>query len=247
LIAQSKKENDITVCSIFINPRQFNNKKDLREYPSNLAADLQFLKSWGCDVVFAPSEKEIYPNSKVELVINFGTVERILEGEFRPGHFSGVGIIVTKLFNIVIPNRAYFGRKDIQQCFIISKLVDELSYEIKLKFLKTVREKSGLAVSSRNKKLKPKELEAASGIFRSLSFAKKEILRTGNIKNGILNSMKILNRMKLIKLEYMEAVDLNDFTIIKTEIHKESRVAICIAAYVGGVRLIDNILFKLTP
>ncbi|HEX9649080.1 MAG TPA: pantoate--beta-alanine ligase [Cyclobacteriaceae bacterium] len=246
LIAQSRKENDVTVCSIFVNRKQFNNKKDLQKYPRNLANDLQFLKSWGCDTVFAPSEKEIYPNSEAELTINFGTVDKILEGKFRPGHFSGVGIIVSKLFNIVTPDRAYFGLKDIQQCFIIRHLVDELSFGVKLRFLKTVREENGLAVSSRNKRLSKKEFDVASDIFRILNLAKKEIMVTGDIKGGISNSKKILKGMKPIELEYMEPVNMKDFSIVTSEIQKDSRVAICVAAYVGEVRLIDNVIFKLT-
>src|SRR6478735_2463281 len=160
LIKEAKAENDLTVCSIYVNPTQFNNASDLAKYPRLLEKDSQLLKEAGCDVLFAPENSEMYA-SPSELKLEFGQLDKILEGKFRPGHFSGVGLVVSKLFNIVKPDRAYFGQKDFQQFAIISKLNEELLFGISLKAVYIVREEDGLAMSSRNLRLSSEERKKA--------------------------------------------------------------------------------------
>ena len=165
LIEASKAENDLTICSIFVNPTQFNNPQDLAVYPRTLQADCEMLESVKCDVVFAPNAHDMYltlPNLKFD----FGDLERVLEGKFRPGHFNGVGIVVSKLFNIIQPDSAYFGQKDLQQCAIINRLVKDLSYNLKLNICPTQRETDGLAMSSRNRNLTPEQRKNAPEIYK---------------------------------------------------------------------------------
>jgi len=244
LIHKCNAGNDVTVCSIFVNPKQFNNKADLKKYPRNLSEDLRLLKDWNCDVVFVPSVNEMYLSSGIHIEISFGEIENILEGKFRPGHFAGVGIVVSKLFNIISPDSAYFGLKDLQQCFVITQLVKEMSYPIELKFVNTEREKSGLAISSRNMRLTEKERIFAAEIYKALTTAKKTILRTRSIRKGLSDASKVIEKNKYLKLEYLEAIDLDLFTI-KKSVGSSKRIAICVAAFVGEVRLIDNVIIKL--
>lgn len=154
LIERAKTENDLAVCSIFVNPTQFNNSDDLKKYPRTLERDCEMLRPVGCDVVFAPSAEEMYP-SLPQLKMDFGTLETIMEGKFRPGHFNGVGIVVSKLFNIVKPDKAYFGLKDLQQVAVIRRMVQELSFDLEIIPCPTLRETDGLAMSSRNTRLSP--------------------------------------------------------------------------------------------
>ena len=152
LIQASKAENKLTVCSIYVNPTQFNNSADLEKYPRTLPADIALLEEAGCDVLFCPGNQEMYRDVST-LTMDFGGVDKILEGKFRPGHFSGVGLVVSKLFNIVAPDRAYFGQKDFQQFSVIARLVKELQFGLELRRIPTLRESDGLAMSSRNMRL----------------------------------------------------------------------------------------------
>src|ERR1043165_7630788 len=149
LIEASKRENQLTVCSIFVNPAQFNNAKDLEKYPRTLERDLGMLEKAGCDVVFAPDAKMMY-EAEPMIKFDFGDLDKILEGEFRPGHFSGVALVVSKFFHIIKPTVAYFGQKDFQQFKVIEKLVKELKFDLQLKPMPIFRESDGLAMSSRN-------------------------------------------------------------------------------------------------
>ncbi|MTI37996.1 pantoate--beta-alanine ligase, partial [Fulvivirga lutimaris] len=160
LLKASLAENDVTVCSIFVNPTQFNNDEDLKNYPRTYEEDIEFLKSFECDIVFNPSAEEMYPKSP-SLKFNFADLEQSMEGSYRPGHFNGVAIVVSKLFNIVNPDRAYFGQKDLQQYRIISQLVEDLSYNIELRQIPIKRDENGLALSSRNKRLSTSGLKSA--------------------------------------------------------------------------------------
>jgi pantoate--beta-alanine ligase len=147
LIDTSKVRDGVTVCSIFVNPTQFNNPEDLEKYPRNISADLELLKARNCDAVFMPSVEDIYENNPT-IHLSFGYLEEIMEGKFRPGHFSGVALIVSKLLNIIEPDRAYFGEKDLQQLSLIKILTKELNFDVEIVPVKTEREESGLALSS---------------------------------------------------------------------------------------------------
>ena len=239
LIEASKADNDLTICSIFVNPTQFNNPQDLAVYPRTLEADCEMLESAKCDVVFAPSAHDMYltlPNLKFD----FGDLERVMEGKFRPGHFNGVGIVVSKLFNIVQPNSAYFGQKDLQQCAIINRLVKDLSYNLKLNICPTQRETDGLAMSSRNRNLTPEQRKNAPEIYKALQYAvdllkdKKSV----NLIKGFITSY--LDNIEGIEVEYFEISDFE--TLQPVNELSERKTALCIAAFMGKTRLIDNVI-----
>jgi len=175
LIKESKKQNDITVVSIFVNPIQFNNEQDFIKYPKNFEKDLNLLQNVNCDVVFLPTEKEIYPEPD-NRVFDLGYLENIMEGKFRPGHFQGVAKVVDRLFNIVKPNNSYFGQKDFQQSVVVKQMVYDLNLPININVVPTVRDKDGLALSSRNIFLNPQERSQALSLYQSLLLAKKLIL-----------------------------------------------------------------------
>lgn len=239
LIEASKAENDLTICSIFVNPTQFNNPQDLAVYPRTLEADCEMLESVKCDVVFAPNAHDMYltlPNLKFD----FGDLERVLEGKFRPGHFNGVGIVVSKLFNIIQPDSAYFGQKDLQQCAIINRLVKDLSYNLKLNICPTQRETDGLAMSSRNRNLTPEQRKNAPEIYKALQKA-VELLKDKKSSlsiKGFITSH--LDNIEGIEVEYFE---ISDFETLQP-IHEfsEGKTALCIAAFMGKTRLIDNVI-----
>jgi len=239
LIEASKAQNDLTVCSIFVNPTQFNNPQDLAAYPRTLEADCQLLESVNCDIVFAPNAHDIYPNSP-NLKFDFGDLERVMEGQFRPGHFNGVGIVVSKLFNIIQPDNAYFGQKDLQQCTIINRLVKDLSYNLKLNICPTQRETDGLAMSSRNRNLTPEQRAIAPEIYKALQKA-IELLKDKKslqlVKNFITNQ---LNNTENIEIEYFEISDFETLQPISELL--EGQTALCIAVFMGKTRLIDNVI-----
>lgn len=240
LIKTSKKECDYTVCSIFVNPTQFDNSEDLEKYPRMEAEDFKLLDELGCDLVFIPSVDEMY-NSKSTLSFYFGNLESTMEGTFRPGHFNGVALIVSKLFNIVQPDRAYFGQKDLQQLAVIRKLVHDLSFQLKVIGVPTVREESGLAMSSRNKRLSNEALARAANINKSLQRIENEVLKGSifeEIKDQYIADLAELN----IQVEYLELVDTDSLEKIQNK-NGNNSVAVCIAAIVDGVRLIDNRIF----
>ena len=239
LIKNSKKKCNITICSIFINPIQFNNPQDYISYPNNLESDLEKLKKINCDIVFIPKINEIYNNGEKAKEFDFGTLSIVMEGEFRPGHFNGVATVIEKFFNIIKPTKAFFGQKDLQQLQIVKRLVQQMNSPIEIQGMPTARQKNGLAKSSRNKMLSESAKNEAAIIYHSLKYC------FNNKENGI-SALKsyIKNQFKKqhnIKLEYVEFVDLNTMLPIKSW-KKENQNAICIAAYIHGVRLIDNII-----
>lgn len=238
LVNRAKKECDILICSIYVNPAQFNNKSDLLHYPRNTKADLKMLRESQCDVAFIPSDSVMYPKAP-DIKIGFGQLESILEGYYRPNHFAGVGLVVSKLFNIVHPDKAFFGLKDLQQCLVIEKLVKELAYPVKLVFVPTVRETSGLAYSSRNRRLSEKDLMVAPMIYRALKVAKSKI-RQGKTKGAAIASARSFLSGSPIEIEYIDILDLTTYNLAK-KIELKNKYAICIAAYLNGIRLIDNI------
>ena len=242
LIELAKKHCDFTVATIFVNPTQFDKKEDLEKYPSNTDQDLALLKQAGADLIFIPSVEEIYP-SKPELKIAFGSLESQLEGKFRRGHFAGVGLVVSKLFNLVSPDHAFFGQKDLQQFFIIKKLVDELNFNIQLHMAPIIREENGLAMSSRNERLSQDQRNAASLIYRSLVKA-KEYLNEGN---SIASSKALIDELfaeePSLELEYFEVIDTDSFEPLNST-EGAKTIALCLAAEIGNVRLIDNLLLN---
>lgn len=239
LIRQSKSKNDVTVCSIFVNPAQFNNPTDLAKYPRTIEGDTSLLKSVGCDVVFLPAVSEMYPSSEA-LTFNLGALDNILEGEFRPGHFSGVALVVSKLFNIVHPTRAYFGQKDFQQVMVIKKLVNDLNFDLNIVVVPTVRENDGLAMSSRNLRLSPEERKKALLLYQSLREAKALLLHGENfseVKKTIQSKFKSTD----VRLEYFELCEAENLKSLNS-VDANTKAVLLIAAYVGEVRLIDNML-----
>lgn len=240
LVNRSKAENDITVCSIFVNPVQFNNKNDLEKYPRNLAQDLKILEKTGCDLIFTPEVREIYPEGLPDhFTIDFGYLERTLEGKFRPGHFKGAAIVVKKLFDIVEPHKAYFGKKDYQQLLVIRQLVARLQLPVEIVACETVREPDGLAMSSRNLRLTIGERKIAPVIYAVLSHVKDNSgkMSVKELKNWAVK--KIQKNPELI-IEYFEIADNETLSPIMKWDQKENAIA-CIALYLGDVRLIDNV------
>ena len=242
LVEKSKSYSDITIASIFVNPAQFNNSSDLEKYPRPLENDLKFLEDAGVDYVFLPSDEQVYPNI-VLTKFDFGDLERILEGEFRPGHFNGVGIVVSKLFHIIQPDHAYFGQKDLQQLAIIRRLVQDLSFIIELIAVDTVREEDGLAMSSRNARLSQEERTVSTLLFKCLTFAKDELLKGQDwfvVKDRV--TQRFAQEPKA-RLEYFELVKAD--TLEKTNgLGSPDLLAICTAAFIGEVRLIDNLMIN---
>lgn len=239
LIEQCKSENELTVCSIFVNPLQFNNTTDLEKYPRTLPDDMLMLQQAGCDVLFAPDAQEMYA-SEADASLDFspGALDTLFEGRMRPGHFMGVAVVVHKLFRIVQPTHAYFGLKDYQQCMLISKLVRDLKLPVQLHFCPTLREPDGLAMSSRNRRLKAEERSAALRIYEALQYAKSHY-RT--IKSSAIEDWckSYMQQSPLYRVEYFNIVSAE--TLLPVMHEDEPAVALC-AAFVGDVRLIDNMI-----
>ena len=178
LIEKCREESDITVCSIFVNPVQFNNKEDFEKYPKTIDKDIDILKKAKCDVLFCPSVNEMYPDGEEIKTFDFDYLDKILEGKFRPGHFNGVAVVVEKFFNIIQPNHAYFGEKDFQQLVIIKEIVKKLNLSVKNISCPIVRETDGLAMSSRNVRLSINDRKKAPIIFQILTEAKRKAKNT---------------------------------------------------------------------
>lgn len=241
LVDQSKKNTNITVCSIFVNPTQFNDPQDFARYPVTLDQDLLQLEKAGCDIVFLPSVGEVYPNGTATgEKFDLGYLESILEGKYRPGHFQGVCQVVHRLLEIVRPDTLFLGRKDYQQCMVIKKLVALSGWNIGLRFVPTLREPSGLAMSSRNMRLSGEDKEAATAIYRSLLYIKQ------NLRPGVVIPLLETARQQLINagfsaIDYVTIADAETLEEIVTWNGKTKTVAL-VAAFIGGVRLIDNMI-----
>jgi pantoate--beta-alanine ligase len=239
LIEESNKRCDITICSIFVNPTQFNNASDLVNYPNTINADLEKLKQLACSIVYAPAKEDLYKKGEKAKEFDFGSLTTSMESKFRPGHFIGMATIVEKLFNIIQPTIAFFGQKDLQQLQIVKALVKQMKSAIKIEGVPTIREKNGLAKSSRNKLLSESAKKEAALIYNCLNYCKN------NKKKGIAElKYYIQNQFEQhenFKLEYAEIVALNTMRPIENW-QSENENAICIAAYHSGVRLIDNII-----
>lgn len=239
LVEKSTELCDLTVVSIFVNPAQFNNLDDLAKYPKALDKDLHLLKPTDCDVVFTPSVAEMYSGGQ-EIKLDFGSIEFVLEGKHRPGHFQGVGLIVSKFFKIVQPTHAFFGQKDLQQYHIVQRLIEAYGFLVNLIQVPIIRENNGLAMSSRNSRLSHEEKEDASVIYGSLQKSKEQLLKGEKIDTVKQRVSSIFKDQKGMALEYFEMVETRNFSSVSTLDHDE--VALCIAVNVSDVRLIDNIL-----
>ncbi len=241
LLEKSARENEITVCSIFVNPLQFNNASDLEKYPRTLPADMALLIECGCDILFAPEADEMYQHEDDKsLQFEVGFLDQLFEGAFRPGHFMGVAVVVNKFFQIIQPTNAYFGLKDYQQCMLIKKLVADLKIPIKLHLCPTLRESDGLAMSSRNTRLSVEARKVASKIVEALNYAKLNY-RTQNITLVEQWCKSHLAEEPLYSVEYFNIVNAETLLPVKHE--DEPAVALC-AANLGGVRLIDNMVLN---
>lgn len=240
LLEQAKAENDRVVCSIFVNPVQFNNASDLERYPRHLEQDIAMIENV-CDILFAPSVEEMYPEPPTEKY-DFGALETVMEGQFRPGHFQGVAIVVKRLFDMVKPDTAYFGKKDFQQLAIIRKLVKDYRLNINIRAVDTVREADGLAMSSRNKLLSDQAREKAPFIWKILSEAKTLSIQK-NPQELSLWITEQFNNNKAFTLEYIQLADAQTLKEVSRYSESDNIVA-CIAAWIDNVRLIDNITIK---
>jgi len=237
LVERSRSENAVTVASIFVNPTQFNDKSDLANYPRTMEADLHQLSLAGCDIVFAPTVEEMYPEED-KRVFDFGSLDKVMEGASRPGHFNGVAQIVSKLFDATLPDVAYFGEKDFQQLAIIKHLVAATRRRIQIVGCPIIREADGLAMSSRNVRLTPEQRKNAPIIARTL-FACKE--KTGAMPLEELKNWAVeqIDNTPGMETEYFDIVDRN--TLQTAQQYREQALQGCIAVRVGAIRLIDNL------
>ncbi len=241
LVLKSVKENDVTVASIFVNPTQFNNPEDLKKYPRMPEKDISMLENANCDYVFLPEYEEVYPQEdKTEY--DFGNLEKVMEGKFRPGHFKGVGMVVKRLFEIVEPDNAYFGLKDYQQYLVIKSLVTQFNIPVKIIGCETIREDDGLAMSSRNLRLSAEQRKQAPEIYKSLCFIKKHI-KDKNVLEWKKWFHNQINKNNQLSVEYIEIADANTLEEI-SEINDYQEIVLCVAVFAGEIRLIDNILIN---
>ena len=239
MVRQGKKENDLVVVSIFVNPVQFNNRNDLDRYPRTPEKDIRKLVCDNCDILFLPPEDEMYPGGEVpEVPVDLGDLGDRLEGAFRPGHFKGVAIVVNKLFDIIRPDRAYFGKKDYQQLRVIEFMTDALGLPVKVIPAETVREADGLAMSSRNVRLNSEQRAEAPKIYETLQWVKAE---AGTVPPGEL-ARKAFGRLAEIpgaRPEYLEIVRTKDLAPLGS--WNEGNAVVLTAVFMGDVRLIDNL------
>lgn len=237
LIEQAKSKSSLVVASVFVNPTQFNDADDLSKYPRTPEQDYELLKTHGCDILYLPEVKDVYPQgTNTPYEIDFEGIDTVMEGFFRPGHFKGVAQVVERFFQLVLPDLAFFGRKDFQQVAIIKHLVRVKKIPVKIEVVETVRSNSGLALSSRNLRLSEKEREEALIIYQTLVMAKKQAsanVTPGDLKNKLIQFFN----SGTLQLEYLEIV--NNITLQEARTFNEPCTC-CIAAYCGSVRLIDN-------
>lgn len=239
--AAGQNDANLVVSSIFVNPVQFNNPDDLARYPRTLDDDCRQLEAAGCDVVFTPSVDEMYPEPPA-LRLNFGNLETMMEGTFRPGHFNGVGIVVAKLFNIVQPDLAYFGQKDLQQVAVIRRLIRDLNFPVELIRCATVRETDGLALSSRNRNLTPDEREQAPALYTALTMAHDLLTEGRSTTQAKAAVTGYFSNRPGFRLEYVEIANADTLQPMG-EVQAPGQTAICLAVHLGQVRLIDNLVF----
>jgi pantoate--beta-alanine ligase len=239
LVHSAKLNCEIVVVSIFVNSTQFNNQEDFDNYPITLEEDFALLEEAEVDFVFLPEHKELYPTAPA-MTLGFGNLENILEGVFRPGHFNGVGIVVSKMLNIVKPDKIYLGQKDLQQVAVIKRLLTDLSFDVEVTIVPTKREADGLAMSSRNFRLNPESRTVSTLIYKCLVFAKEELLAGKDWFEVKERVTKRFYEEPLARLEYFELVETATMTKVNG-FYPSNSLSICTAAYIGEVRLIDNL------
>lgn len=242
LIERCKGFCKLTVCSIFVNPTQFNNSDDFEKYPKTIDDDVLLLEKNGCDILFLPNEQEMYPDSiSKEKHYDLGYLETILEGKFRPGHFQGVCMIVEKLLNIVNPKYLFMGQKDYQQCMVVKRLTKHMHKRIEVIICPILREKNGLAMSSRNIRLNPSESILATELQKELILIDQKLNGHNffELKNQAIATLKNSG----IKIEYLELANTKDLKLI-SEFENRSGLILLIAAFISEVRLIDNLLIN---
>ena len=242
LIKKCKSESTFTVCSIFVNPTQFNDKSDFEKYPVKLEEDIALLIQAGCDILFLPNVKELYPDGTTLETYNLGALETIWEGKFRPGHFQGVCQVVQRLLSIIKPNKLFMGQKDYQQCMIIQQLIHLIDFKTELVICSTIREASGLAMSSRNVRLSLKAKTAAVAIFDSMQYVKDNLSSNEleNIKAKVTSNLMINEFSSIDYIAICNALTLESLTKYDSSVP----VVVMIAAFIDGVRLIDNMLIS---
>lgn len=240
LVRRCVAGNDVTFVSVFVNPTQFNNKEDLVKYPRNLQADAELLTDMGVDFVFAPTPEEMYTAEEMNqtFAFDFGGLDQVMEGKYRPGHFNGVVQIVSKLFRLVQPNRAYFGEKDYQQLAIIHRMVEVMHMDVQICDCPIVREQTGLALSSRNQRLTEQQRTTAQNIARVL-FESRQLTQSQTVQQVQSWVIEQINRIDGLTVEYYEIVDQTTLQPVSDFSHAIG----CVTVYCGDVRLIDNIKY----
>ncbi|MGN6601012.1 MAG: pantoate--beta-alanine ligase [Ginsengibacter sp.] len=242
LLKQCNEKANVSVCSIFVNPVQFNNPEDLKKYPKTISNDIEILEENDCDVLFFPEEEEIYPDeASKQKHFQIGDLETILEGKFRPGHFQGVCVVMEKLLNIVKPDFLFLGQKDYQQCLVIKRLLEQLNLEVTVVVCPIIREESGLAMSSRNLRLDENDRKRAAQLHKELEWINKNL---PNQDFKILKEQAIFRLEKNgFKVEYLELAKTSDLSSVP-HYHENEDLILLIAAFISGMRLIDNLLVK---
>ncbi len=243
LIRASQAANDVTIVSIFVNRLQFNDPRDFELYPRIEQKDFELLEAMGVDAVFKPDEEEIYPTLPV-VSFDLGEMANTMEGRFRPGHFQGVCIVLSKFFHLVQPHQVYFGLKDLQQYLIVKRMVEDLFFDMHVNGVPTKREPSGLALSSRNLRLSEGGKSIASNIYQGLELAKAKILSKEGVSEITHSLMEFYDGIDGCTIEYCKIIDAHK--LVSIENYEEvDEVAVCVAAYVEGIRLIDNLYLRL--
>lgn len=241
LVEEAGRQSDVVVVSIFVNPTQFNNPDDLKRYPRDLQKDLDLLTPTPCELVFAPTVKDVYPEPD-NRVFDFGLIDKVMEGFYRPGHFNGVAQVVSRLFDLVKPDRAFFGLKDFQQLAVINDMVRQLKYDIEIVPCAIIREPDGLAMSSRNQLLSSAQRKnapiIAQTLFDSCNFAK-----TNSVNGTVEFVTQSINKAPELEVEYFEIVDGDTLQSVQNWEDSEYIVG-CIAVFAGEIRLIDNVIYK---
>jgi pantoate--beta-alanine ligase len=241
LMRVAQKNSDVLVVSLFVNPTQFGPKEDFKKYPRNLRRDKRLLKELGCNYLFYPQLRDVYPE-RYETYIEVGKSTKDLEGACRPGHFKGVTTIVAKLFNIVMPDIAVFGQKDFQQAHVLKMMVKDLNFPVKILVAPTIREKSGLALSSRNSYLSDEERKEALSLYQSLNLAGK-LIKAGERDSGIIKEKmkKLIQKEPETRIDY---IAINDSETLEPIKKIRGNIVISLAVKIGNTRLIDNIILK---
>ena len=241
LVKEAADHSDVVVMSIFVNPNQFNNASDLERYPRDLQKDAALLEGTACELLFVPSVKEVYPEPD-QRVFDFGDLDKVMEGKFRPGHFNGVAQVVSRLFDLVAPHKAFFGEKDFQQLAVVRAMVRQLNYPVEIVPCPIVREADGLAMSSRNMLLSTLQRKNAPQIALTLSES-CNFAATHSVAETKQQVVDAINAVAELEVEYFEIVDGNSLQAVGSW-EESSYVVGCIAVFAGEVRLIDNVIYK---